>query len=218
MDTATISHADLLLESHFRCQRGEGSDFVHVSELDAFLRGLLFTDGTVTRALEVHMLDQVTVEVLDQTRDTLPARAAAHLEATPGAECLRRRVTMTASAAPLGVWAESFILPDRLPPGFLAVLGGAPQGIGESIQGVRLESARDLLSFRLDHPPGWAVGCAPATTVLTRLYRVITSGTPALLIAEMFAVEHRDGQWHMLGCEDGSAASGAAYRKRVGAV
>lgn len=165
--------------------------------MDPFLRGLLFTDGTVTRNLEVKMLSPVSVTVVSQTDAIAKDDVAAHLEAKPGTESVRRRVVIgrAGSTRPV-IWAESHILPTRLPPGFLGILGSAREGIGESLQRVELESWRELLWYGLDAPPAWSFGTSRATApVITRLYRVITEGQPALLISESFAVEDRAGTY-----------------------
>jgi chorismate-pyruvate lyase len=196
---------DQLAELHFTMQHVEPAELdpVEVSALDPFLRGLLFTDGTVTRALEVQTLSRVGVEVVDQSRVAPHVRAARYLEAGPAEECLRRRVTMRAAGPPLPVWAESYILPERLPRGFVGALDGAAQGIGESMQGLRLESRRELLWFGLGRAPGWAPNATSSTTALVRVYRIITDDRPALLITETFGVEERSGLYGLLEPADG---------------
>jgi chorismate-pyruvate lyase len=116
-----------------------------------------------------------------------------HLYVPAGTESVRRRVIIGTNASTMPViWAESHIIPGRLPEEFLKVLDHAPDGIGESLQQVKLESWRELLWFGLDSPPCWS-GLLPQAepTVLKRLYRVITQGRPALLIAENFAIQRQ---------------------------
>ncbi len=163
------------------------------ARMEPFLRGLLFTDGTVTRSLEVETLSRVAVRVIGQTRAALPADAAEHLEAAEADEALRRRVTIGPADGPdPAIWAESQILPERLPPAFLAELEGSRDGIGGSLQRVELESWRELLWYGLEEPPRWSfVAPRAPSPVLTRLYRVISAGRPALLISESFALERR---------------------------
>jgi chorismate-pyruvate lyase len=172
---------------------------VDLMELDPGLRGLLFTDGTVMRALEAQFLSRVSVEVVAQARSSASGHIASHLDVPDGTESVRRRVAIgpSGSATP-AIWAESHILPLRLPPGFLSVLHDAPDGIGESLQQVKLESWRDLLWFGFDTPPKWN-HLPPGTPqpTITRLYRVSAAGRPTLLISESFAVERRDGRYHL---------------------
>jgi chorismate-pyruvate lyase len=206
--------ADRLAERHFTMQHANTQELpnLDVVALDPLLRGLLFTDGTVTRALEAQTLCRVAVDVIEQSRTTLPAQAASYLDVSAAAECLRRRVTMrTSDSAPV-VWAESQILPERLPAGFLGLLDGASHGIGGSIEQARLESRRELLWFRLGVPPRWAGMAPPSASALIRLYRIITNDRPALLICESFAVERRLGVYRPVGWASASAhtANGSA--------
>jgi len=170
---------------------------VGLAEMEPFLRGLLFTDGTVTRTLEVQALSRVSVEVIDQAETGVIGQVATHLEVPNGTDALRRRVLIGAGdASAPAIWAESHILPSRLPPGFLSVLQGAPDGIGESLQQVELESHREMLWFGADIHPEWSdVDPNALLPVITRLYRVITGGLPALLISESFSVRKRDGAY-----------------------
>jgi chorismate-pyruvate lyase len=171
---------------------------LNLAELDPTLRCLLFTDGTVTRTLEVQALSRVSVEVLSQTTTSALEPHAQCLEVPHGMEALRRRVAIGAGRGAPVMWAESHIIPSRLPKGFIDVLGNASDGIGESLQQVQLESWRDMLWFGLDALPAWSeVERQPESVALTRLYRVITNGRPALLISESFAVRRSDDLYHL---------------------
>jgi chorismate--pyruvate lyase len=192
---------DELAQRHFVLQDRRPAHLgnIGLAEMEPLLRGLLFTDGTVTRTLEVQGLSRVSVEVVDQTETTVSGKTARHLKVPPDTETVRRRVLIGTrdSATPI-IWAESHIVPNRLPPRFLRVLRGAPDGIGESLQRVELESWRDLLWFGLDSHPKWSnVDTPMPSSVITRVYRVITGGWPALLISESFSVMYRDGAYHL---------------------
>jgi len=205
VDEASV--ADRFADVHFVLQREKppGLAEVEIVALDPFLRGLLFTDGTVSRALEAQTLSPVTVAAVEQV--TAPARqpVARYLGLEQAEECIRRRVTMHIAEEHLAVWAESYIVLERLPSQFVATLGATPQGIGGSLQRLRLESSRELLCFGLAPPPRWAHAGASRST-LTRIYRIITQGQPALLITEHFALEMRAGLYHLVGCA-GAAGS-----------
>ena len=192
-----------LVERHFVAQdeRPAGLGEVAIETLDPFLRTLLFTDGTVTRALAAQVLSSVAVERIGQDPATMPADVAAQLEAAPAEESIRRRVSIgLGSVAGPVLWAESFMLPERLPPGFFGLLDSAPDGIGQSLQRVSLESSRELCWFGLDAVPEWApAGPARPEATLRRLYRIISDGQPAILISEYFAVERRQGRYHLAG-------------------
>ena len=189
---------DAMTRRHFVLQddRPDRLGEIDLAHLDPALRCLLFTDGTVTRTLEVQALSRVSVEVVMQDETRAAEQVASYLDVPEGTETVRRRVVIGAGPEKPVMWAESHIVPSRLPAGFLDVLGSAADGIGQSLQQVQLESWRDMLWFGLDALPEWSGG-SPRSTALTRLYRVITGGRPALLISESFAVARRDGAYRL---------------------
>jgi benzoate-CoA ligase family protein len=210
--TAIVTVAEQLGELHFTAQHEASKDLreLQITQLDPFLRGLLFTDGTVSRALEAHTLARVAVETVEQSPGPAPDRIACHLHVEPADECIRRRIVMkTGTTTEVAVWAESYLVPHRLPAEFLTQLDGNSQGIGGSLQQLKLESRRELLWFGLGKPPTWADAETPTTTTLTRVYRMVTDGLPALLICEAFAVELRAGLYHLSASIDAAAQMSA---------
>ena len=106
---------------------------------------------------------------------------------------VRRLVSISAGPAPApALLAESYLVPDRLPPGFMAVLDGAPDGLDQALRRVSLESRCELLWFGLESPPAWAT-VSLEDCVIQRLYRIVSGGQASILISESFAVERRDG-------------------------
>jgi benzoate-CoA ligase family protein len=203
-----VTVAEHLGELHFTAQYEAAKDLqdVQITQLDPFLRSLLFTDGTVSRQLEAHTLSRVSVETAEQAPNPTPARIARYLHIPPAEQCIRRRIVMKiGDTAELSVWAESYLVAGRLPPEFLAGLDGNTQGIGGSLQQLKLESRRELLWFGLGQPPQWAHSTDPATTTLIRVYRMVTSGVPAMLICEAFAIEQRAGVYHLSTSVDANA-------------
>lgn len=202
------SVADRFADVHFALQHERSPDLqdVEIVALDPFLRALLFTDGTVSRALEAQTLSRVTVEPVEQVTVAAPQPAARYLAVGEGEQCIRRRVTMHIAERHLAVWAESYILPERLPAPFVTTLDGTSQGIGGSLQQMRLEGWRELLRFGLGAPPRWA-DAGMSLSTLTRIYRIITQGQPALLISEHFALEMRSGRYHLVGGSDPASVS-----------
>jgi chorismate-pyruvate lyase len=190
----TQTAASSFVNQHFLWQeeRPRHLGEVEIAALDPFLRGLLFTDGTVTRALTAETLTPVSVGRISQSEAfPLPADVAGHLEAGSEEWALMRRVGISVGAgSPAIVWAESHIVPDRLPPGFVGLLDGASDGIGQSLQRIALESCRELLWFGFDAIPEWAdPPSAAGGEAITRLYRIVSERRPAILISESFAVE-----------------------------
>jgi chorismate-pyruvate lyase len=188
-----------LVRRYFLAQdeRPGGIEEVEIGRLDPFLRGLLFTDGTVTRSLAVHTLAPVSVERVSQSEGAVPPAVAGYLETAPEDVSIRRRVRIGSGEAPVPVlWAESHIVLDRLPPGFAGLLDGAPDGIGQSLQRVALESYRELLWFGLEMAPEWAGAPAGGETI-RRLYRIVSDRQAAILISESFAVERCGGVYRL---------------------
>jgi len=198
------------VDRHFLAQdqRPAGVREVEIDLLDPFLRNLLFTDGTVTRALEVQTLAPVLVTRLSQTEvSPVPAEVAGYLETDEDEVAIRRRVGIAAGGdAAAAILAESHILPDRLPPGFLGLLDGAPDGIGQSLQRIALESYRELLWLGLDAAPAWAA--VPGGETIRRLYRIVSGRQAAILISESFAVRWRAGRYRLVGLDQSGAGAG----------
>jgi chorismate-pyruvate lyase len=207
-----VEHELSLVERHFVLQDERPGHLreIGIEALDTFLRNLLFTDGTVTRALGAQTLAAIAVERLGQSPIEMPAGVAECLEAEAGQEAIRRRVRIGIDAPPIPVlWAESFLVPERLPPGFLGLLDGAPDGIGQSLQRVSLESSRELCWYGLDSAPEWAeAGADAAEGTLHRRYRIVSAGKPAILISEHFAIERRFGVYHLAGVRAHEARQG----------
>lgn len=176
--------------------RAPASRAIPITSLDPFLRGLLFTDGTVTRALEVHTLDSVCVRVLEQAPIQGSGGAAAQLAIATGDQVIRRRVVMESGAGSLLVaHAESYVVPCRLPADFMRALGASPEGIGECLEQLHLECRRELLWFGLSKGAQWT---GENASVLARCYRLIVGGHPAILITESFVVEQRAGIYRLV--------------------
>jgi chorismate-pyruvate lyase len=193
--------AEELAARHFTAQDALPAEVeaVDLERLNPFLRGLLLLDGTVSRALEAETLHPVEVEPVEQEDCAPPEEVAAHLTLAPGERCLRRRVVMRIASSAPSVWAESFVVPERLPEAFLSALTGNSQGIGGSLQQLKLESARELLWFGRSSAPPWpAPAGVPAATV-RRAYLILTGGRPALLITEDFAVQEDGGVMSLAG-------------------
>lgn len=188
-----------MARSCFTLQGSVSEGSVRVADLHPALRGLLFTDGTLTRAVSVQTMSQVSVDVLEQDRPAVaPPEAVEHLGCRPGSRVLRRRVAITSQHESCRIWAESYIATARLPGRFPRLLASAPLGIGEAINELGLASRRELLWFCMEAPPRWT-RAGDAQQVLRRLYRIDVDGRPALLISELFAVEWRRGTLRLAG-------------------
>jgi chorismate-pyruvate lyase len=205
VDTRQIVHRHFLMQD----ERPAHVEEVEIGAVEPFLRSLLFSDGTVTRALGVQTLAPVSIERLEQVEVWVPAEVAGHLEIDDDEGALRRRVGIGVDSAAPVIWAESHLIPERLPPGFLGLLDDAPHGIGQSLQRFALESYRELLWFGLATAPDWASSPWPDCLVLQRLYRIVSGRQAAILISESFAVQERAGVYHLAGRAAEQPAGGA---------
>jgi chorismate-pyruvate lyase len=194
--------ADRLAARHFTAQAELPADLdtVELGALDPFLRNLLVTDGTVSRSLEAHTLRPVTVEPVEQSETLPPVAVARHLRLDEDEACLRRRVVMRIAGPEPSVWAESFVVPGRVPIEFLRALRENSRGIGGSLEQLKLESWRELLWFGLGSPPPWP-GPSQTARTLRRAYLILIERSPALLIAEDFAVAERGGALSLAGAD-----------------
>ncbi len=198
--------ADRLAARHFTAQSQlpGGLEKIELDALDPFLRNLLVTDGTVSRSLEAHTLRTVDVEPVEESEEAPPAHVAAHLQPDPGEPCLRRRIVMRVDGTEPSVWAESFVVPDRMPAEFMTALRVHRQGIGGTLEQLKLETWRELLWFGLASPPPWP-GVSRTERTLRRAYLILVASRPALLICEDFALRERGGRWSLAGADGDSS-------------
>jgi chorismate-pyruvate lyase len=192
--------ADRLVARHFTAQSElpEELDPIGLDALDPFLRNLLVTDGPVSRSLEAHALRPVSLELLDQSETLPPAAVAAHMQLAEDEACLRRRVVIRIGAPDPSVWAESFVVPGRIPVEFLRALRDNSRGIGGALEELKLESWRELLWFGLASAPPWLEpgNTAPA---LRRAYLILIERRAALMITEDFALAERADGFTLIG-------------------
>jgi len=189
---------DDLISSYFIAQGQRPSAFsdVDLATLTPYLRALLVTDGAVTRLLEGAVLESVEVRVLDQRMVEPDGDLIALLELPATAFSLvRRRIAICGrQSRRTYAFAESVLVPSRLPSNFIGLLAHNPRGLGESIDQMRLETRRELLWFGHAAAPAWAAPAADNAAavqlpLLTRSYRLILGGTPSILISESFPID-----------------------------
>lgn len=118
-----------------------------LSQLPAFLRVLLTTDGTVTKSLESFFWEPVEVNKLNQQVMTL-IQALPLLEKQPGSEIIKREVSLKGEhSSCVYALAESYITAESLPENLRADLEHDKVGIGELLRECGLETYRQLRSI-----------------------------------------------------------------------
>jgi chorismate-pyruvate lyase len=167
----------------------------HLRDVDArslspLHRILLSTDGTVTTLLEAIALEPIEADVLER----------AHLDAhhlrdwidPDASEPVERHVALRgAQSGQLYAVATSLLLHSRLGPAVVKSLRSARKGIGEALRSTRTESYRELLWYGLGAsdrmlPRYFA---AQFRSCLTRAYRILSKGSPIMVVQESFPLE-----------------------------
>lgn len=165
-----------LLTRHFVAQRHRPPDLADVApdRIGDFARCLLVTDGTVSTLVEAHELEPVAVERAGAA-PPVDGALTPWLDVGAGEAVLSRRIVMRGTCSGrVHVTAESHLVPARLPAEFVDVLGLSAKGLGEALRALRVDHHRELLWFGARGP------------VLSRTYRLLVAGRPAVLITESF--------------------------------
>ena len=161
---------------------------VDLHALSPFQRGLLVTDGTVTKFIEAYVLEPVEVLRLAQ-RELSLAAADRWLDLDRGAPVIHRRVMLRGrNTSRFFVWADSLIAAERLAPAMRGALERESGGLGRILVDTGAETRREGLWYGREHraDPPREVAAAWQGDFLTRSYRVIAGGRPLMLITERF--------------------------------
>ena len=165
---------------------------ISLARLTAFQRGLLVTDGTVTRFIEAYTLAPVEVVLLQQTKQTL-STGHAWLQLPAGEEVISRQVVLQThsqdkSSPIIHTYATSLIVPQRLPRSLIDGLRTDKHGLGGLLRRSGLETRHELLWCGIetltDMPP--AIAHLEGETFISRAYRVFADQEPLMLINEKF--------------------------------
>lgn len=165
---------------------------INLARLTPFQRGLLVTDGTVTRFIEAYTLLPVEVVLLQQKKQILDTEHI-WLKLPAGEEVISRQVILQthsqeASSPTIHTYADSLIVPQRLPQSLLNELESNKQGLGGLLRHSGLETRRELLWCGIetlsDLPP--AIEDLDGETFISRTYRVFVNQEPLMLINEKF--------------------------------
>jgi chorismate-pyruvate lyase len=160
-----------------------GGEPLPIATLPPFLRALLVTDGTVTKALEAYFWEPVVVDTLRQefihAADEIPWIAV-----NEGDQVLVREALLRGddTGKPYAR-AFSVIRTALIPPSFRDRLINREIGIGVLIRDSGLESFREVMEVGVE-PDSHA-----AARALYRTYRIIIDGKPVILISETFPLD-----------------------------
>lgn len=159
--------------------------------LTPFQRALLAIDGTVTSFIEAYALEPVEVRLLRQEPRRLPGDDP-WLAAPGGAAVIAREVLLQGrGTGRLYVYAASLLLPERLTAEIRRGLEVEPGGLGRILLGSRIENRRELLWYgreRLSMPPA-TLRHYRDRDFISRSYRIVAGGSPAMLINERYPLD-----------------------------
>ena len=168
---------------------------INLSRLTPFQRGLLVADGTVTQFIEAYTLAPVEVVLLQQTKQTLPIENI-WLNLSAGEEVISRQVVLQTysqneSDPIIHTYADSIIVPQRLPHSLLKELESDKQGLGGLLRRSGLETRRELLWCGIETLSDLPSAAAhlEGETFISRAYRVFANQAPLMLINEKFPFE-----------------------------
>ncbi|RKU19746.1 hypothetical protein C6503_07480 [Candidatus Poribacteria bacterium] len=165
---------------------------INLARLTPFQRGLLVTDGTVTRFIEAYTFDPVEVVLVQQKRKTLPSDHQ-WLQLPAGEEVISRQVTLQThpkqEASPIiHTYADSLIVVQRLPKSIVNGLESDKKGLGGLLRCSGLETRRELLWCGIETLTDLPIAIAhlEGKTFISRAYLVYAAHEPLMLINEKF--------------------------------
>lgn len=162
---------------------------VDPSRLSSFQRILMTTDGMVTEMLEAHLWERMTVVKLFQD-DFVLEHELPLLGLDVGDHVLDRRILLQGRMSRVNhIYAESLIVPDRLPDKIRTGLLESDKAIGLLILEERLETFREIVACGFEEAGELSahLGVSPEDQLISRVYQVIVGGVPIMLITEKFA-------------------------------
>jgi chorismate-pyruvate lyase len=143
-------------------------------EISGVCRILLFTDGSVTAALEA-LYGNLSVKLLKQEVVKAGAKTAKLLDARIGSDVNVRKILMHIDGRPL-MAALSYTAMERIPKKFKEDLIGGNEAIGKILKKYNIETRREILSVSADI----------AKKLLRRKYVIISGGQKLVHIEEKF--------------------------------
>ena len=177
-----------LSESTIPTDSGEELD---LTQLPAFLRTLMVTDGTVTKSLEAWFWEPVKVEVITNALEKNDSTVDG-LEVERGDRLLQREVVLKgAHSKKTFACARSTVSLKHLPTEIGNSLEKGEIGIGELLRQSGVETYRDIFNinyFKEANVDDLSLKKLQ-TEVLSRSYRIRVNGHPAIIVTEFFPID-----------------------------
>lgn len=160
-------------------------NFCHLS---TFQRILLTTDGTVTKTLEVYLLESIQLIKLTETSYSMKAPSS-ELVLTKDEDVISRKILLQGQESLINwIYAESIVLPNRLEADFKKQLMESQEPIGQLWNDYKIETFKEILSFSIEEANELAeyFNIKKTDPLLCRSYRVFSHKQPIMKITEKF--------------------------------
>jgi chorismate-pyruvate lyase len=154
--------------------------------LSEFQKILLTTDGTVTQLLEIHTREKMRMQKLEHA---VVKGGPERLGVSATEPVVSRRILLR-GATRAWMYAHSWLVLSRLPPGMQEALLQTDIPIGQLWRAARLETYREIVDFRREDDPAIAALFGVAAPLLSRSYLIRTGGAVMGLIEEKFPLTH----------------------------
>jgi chorismate-pyruvate lyase len=157
--------------------------------LSVLQKVLLITDGTVTQLLEIYSGEKISVQKLEHT---LVTGAPPPLGVPAIEPVLSRRILLRGATRPY-LYAHSWLVPSRMPPGMQEAILRTDTPIGQLWKAARLETFREIIDYRRERDSKVAALFGVDSALLSRTYLISTGGVLLGLITEKFPVAYFGG-------------------------
>lgn len=169
-------------------QKALSRDYIDPSVLSRFQRILLTTDGTLTEILAAYLCEQIHLVKLSEQSYALE-QAIAPLNVETGMEVIDRRILLQGKISRRNfIYAESFLVPDRLEETFKQELLVSQTPLGRLWLEHKLETFKEIIDTAKEPAGSLAsyFSISPEEALLSRTYRVFSKREPIMMITEKF--------------------------------
>lgn len=169
-------------------QKALTRSYVEPPMLSRFQRILLTTDGTLTEILAAYLCEQIHLVKLSEhsyqiQHDLEP------LDIQTGMDVIDRRILLQGKISRRNfIYAESFLVPDRLNEQFKQELLVSQTPLGKLWLEHKLETFKEIIDTAKEPAGALAAhfSISPEESLLSRTYRVFSNREPIMMITEKF--------------------------------
>jgi chorismate-pyruvate lyase len=177
-----------LANTPLQVQKALNRSYIEPSMLSRFQRILLTTDGTLTEILAAYLCEQIILVKLSEQMHKLN-RDLSPLAINAGIDVIDRRILLQGKISRRNfIYAESFLVPDRLEEKFKQELLVSQTPLGRLWVEHKLETFKEIIDTAKE--PAGALsshfGISPEEALLSRTYRVFSNREPIMMITEKF--------------------------------